>query len=124
MSWQLTPLIMSQDSIRIGQPPWLPQRIMGLGLIGRDVAVRRQVVLRSSPRGSKSQGAGHRRVTAQWSPAELVLKPFRPEMTGNTSQDLTSRPTTSRPDKESKDFDGNEQDFGEEKNPPKPHANP
>jgi hypothetical protein len=30
----------------------------------------------------------------------------------------------SKPDEESWDFDGSEQDFGEEKNPPKPHANP
>jgi hypothetical protein len=30
----------------------------------------------------------------------------------------------SRPDKESWDFDGNKQDFSEEKNPPKPHADP
>jgi hypothetical protein len=45
-------------------------------------------------------------------------------MAGNTSRDLSSRPTTPRPDEESWDFDENEQDFGEEKNPPKPHANP
>jgi hypothetical protein len=37
---------------------------------------------------------------------------------------LASRPTTSKPDEESWDFDGNKQDFGKEKNPPKPHANP
>jgi hypothetical protein len=37
---------------------------------------------------------------------------------------LTSKPATSRPDEESWDFDGNEQDFDEEKNPLKPHANP
>jgi hypothetical protein len=37
---------------------------------------------------------------------------------------LASRPTVFEPDKESWDFDGNEQHFGEEKNPPKPHANP
>jgi hypothetical protein len=37
---------------------------------------------------------------------------------------LTSRPTTPRLDEESWDFDGNEQDFGKEKNPLKPHANP
>jgi hypothetical protein len=30
----------------------------------------------------------------------------------------------SRPDGESWDFDENEQDFGEEKNPLKPHASP
>jgi hypothetical protein len=37
---------------------------------------------------------------------------------------LASKPVTSRPDEESWDFDENEQDFGEEKNPPKLHANP
>jgi hypothetical protein len=37
---------------------------------------------------------------------------------------LASKPATSRPDEESRDFDKNEQDFGEEKNPPNPHANP
>jgi hypothetical protein len=46
------------------------------------------------------------------------------EMAGSTSRDLTSKPTTPRTDKESWEFDGNEQDSGEEKNPPKPHANP
>jgi hypothetical protein len=30
----------------------------------------------------------------------------------------------SRPDEESWDFTGNKQDFGKEKNPLKPHANP
>jgi hypothetical protein len=38
-------------------------------------------------------------------------------MAGNTLQGLTSRIMASRPDRESWDFD-------EEKNPPKPHANP
>jgi hypothetical protein len=45
-------------------------------------------------------------------------------MAGGIPRDLASKPTSSRPDKESWDFDGNEQDFGEEKNTPKPHANP
>jgi hypothetical protein len=31
MGWQLTPFIMSHDRIKIGQPPWLPQRIVGRG---------------------------------------------------------------------------------------------
>jgi hypothetical protein len=107
MSWQLTPLVTSHDRIKIGQPPRLPQRIMGPGPIGRDIATRRQVVLRSSPRGSKSQGAGHRRAAAWWSPAGSVLEPVRPETAGDIPQDLTSRPTTSRPNEESWDFDGN-----------------
>jgi hypothetical protein len=65
MSWQLTPFVMSHDHIKIGQPPWLLQKIMGLRPIGRDVAARGQVELRSSPRGSKSQGAGQWRA-AVW----------------------------------------------------------
>jgi hypothetical protein len=31
---------------------------------------------------------------------------------------------STKPDKRSWDFDEDEQDFGEEKNPPKPHASP
>jgi hypothetical protein len=38
--------------------------------------------------------------------------------------DSALKPTISRPDGDSWDFDENEQDFGEEKNPLKPHANP
>jgi hypothetical protein len=37
---------------------------------------------------------------------------------------LATKPATSGPDKEPWDLDENEQDFGEKKNPPKPHANP
>jgi hypothetical protein len=29
--WQLTPLIMSHDRVEIGQPPWLPQKIVCRG---------------------------------------------------------------------------------------------
>jgi hypothetical protein len=54
----------------------------------------------------------------------MVLKPVHPETAGEAPQDLTSRPTVSELDEESWDFDGDEQDFGEERNPPKPHANP
>jgi hypothetical protein len=54
----------------------------------------------------------------------LDLEPARLEMVGGVPHDLASKPATSRPDKESWDSDGNKQDFGEEKNPPKPHANP
>jgi hypothetical protein len=108
MSWQLTPLVKSHDRIKIGQPPWLPQRIMGSGPIGRDIAARGQVVLRPSPRGSKSLGAGHWRAAVWWSPAGSVLEPVHPEMAGDVSRDLTSRPATSRPNEESWDFDGNE----------------
>jgi hypothetical protein len=45
-------------------------------------------------------------------------------MAGEVPRDLASKPATSRPDGEPWDFDENEQDFGEEKNSPKPHANP
>jgi hypothetical protein len=108
MSWRLTPFVMSHNHVKIGQPPWLPQRIMGPGPIGRDVAARGQVVLRSSPQGSKSQGARQRREAAWRSPARSVLEPAHPETAGNTPQDLTSRPMTSKPNKESWDFDRNE----------------
>jgi hypothetical protein len=124
MGWQPTPFITSHDRIKIGQPPRLPQRIMGPGPIGRGAMACEQVVLQSSPQGSKSQGAGQRRTAAWRSLAGSVSEPARPETAGNTPQDLTSRLMASRPDKESWDFDGNKQDFGKEKNLPKPHANP
>jgi hypothetical protein len=72
----------------------------------------------------KFRGATHRLAAARRSPARSILEPARPETAGDVPQGLTSRPTTSRPDEESWDFDGNKQDFGEEENPPKPHANP
>jgi hypothetical protein len=99
---------MRHDCVKIGQPPWLLQRIVGPEPIGLDAAAHGQVAPRSRPRGSKSQGP--------------VLESVRPETAGDTPRDLTSRAATSRSDEESWDFDGNEQDFGEEKNPPKPHA--
>jgi hypothetical protein len=86
--------------------------------------------LRRMQRGIKtrnatsSKGAAHRLATAGQLPAGLDLEPARLEMAGGVSRNLTSKPATSRPDKESWDFDGNKQDFGEEENPPKPHANP
>jgi hypothetical protein len=52
------------------------------------------------------------------------LEPTRPETAGEAPGDLASRLTVSEPDEESWDFNGNKQDFGDEKNPPKPHANP
>jgi hypothetical protein len=62
---------------------------------------------------------------AAWrSPARSVSEPARPEIAGNTPQDLTSRPTASESNKESWDFDEDEQDFGEKRNPLKPHADP
>jgi hypothetical protein len=52
------------------------------------------------------------------------LEPVRLETAGGTPRDLALKPATPRPDGESWDLDENEQDFGEEENPPKPHANP
>jgi hypothetical protein len=48
----------------------------------------------------------------------------RLETTGGIPRDLASEPVISRPGRESWDLDKNEQDFGEKKNPQKPHANP
>jgi hypothetical protein len=31
MDRQLTPFVMSHNRVKIGQPPWLPQRIVGRG---------------------------------------------------------------------------------------------
>jgi hypothetical protein len=53
-----------------------------------------------------------------------VLELARPETAREAPRDLTSTSITSRLDNGSWDFDGNEQDFGEERNPLKPHANP
>jgi hypothetical protein len=45
-------------------------------------------------------------------------------MAGGVPHDLASKTATSRLDQVSWDFEEDEQDFGEKKNPPKPHANP
>jgi hypothetical protein len=52
-------------------------------------------------------------------PAELSLELVRHETAGGIPRDLASRP-----DRKSWEFDENKQDFGEKKNPPKPHASP
>jgi hypothetical protein len=54
----------------------------------------------------------------------LDLEPASLETAEGVPRDSASKPATSRPDKESWDFNRNEEDFGEERNPPKPHANP
>jgi hypothetical protein len=74
--------------------------------------------------GTSSKGATHRLATAEQLLAGLDLEPACLETAGGVSCNLNSKTATSGPDKESRDFDGNKQDFGEEKNPPKPHANP
>jgi hypothetical protein len=63
-------------------------------------------------------------MTARQPLARLDLEPEHFEMAGGGPRDLASKLVTSRLDKESWDFDGNKQDFGEEKNPLKPHADP
>jgi hypothetical protein len=63
-------------------------------------------------------------MTVKRPPAGLDLEPARLDTAGGVPRDLAWRPATSRLDKESWDFNINKQDFGEEKNPPKPHANP
>jgi hypothetical protein len=74
--------------------------------------------------GTSSKGAAYRLATASQPLAGSDLELASLETAGGVPRDLALKPATSRPDKESWDFDGNEQDFGEEKNPPKPHANP
>jgi hypothetical protein len=64
--------------------------------------------------GTSSKEAAHRLAAASWVTPGAGAVPC----------DLASKPATSKPDQESWDFDENEQDFGEEKNLPKPHANP
>jgi hypothetical protein len=74
--------------------------------------------------GTSSKGAAYHLATARQPPAESNLELARLETAGGVPRDLASKPATSRPDEESWDFDGSEQDFSEEKNPLKPHANP
>jgi hypothetical protein len=74
--------------------------------------------------GTSSKGAAYRLAAARQPPAGSDREPARLETAKEVPRDLASKPAISRPNEESWDFDGNEQDFGEEKNPPKPHANP
>jgi hypothetical protein len=53
-----------------------------------------------------------------------IMEPARPEAVGGTPQDLTLVIGATKPDQKSWDFDEDEQDFGEKKNLPKPHASP
>jgi hypothetical protein len=82
---------------------------------------RRGIKTRS---GMSPKGAVYRLTTTKQAPAGLDLGPAHLETVGGVPRDLALKPATSRPDKESWDFNGNEQDFGEEKNPLKPYANP
>jgi hypothetical protein len=53
-----------------------------------------------------------------------ILEPARLETAGRTPQDSISMTRATKPDQKSWDFDEDEQDFGEKRNPPKPHASP
>jgi hypothetical protein len=91
----------------------------------QDAATLRWLRRRDGTRsGTSSKGAANWLATARQLLAESNLEPARLETAGGVPRDLASKPATSRPNKESWDFDGNKQDFDEEKNPPKPHANP
>jgi hypothetical protein len=74
--------------------------------------------------GTSSKGAACRLATAKQPPSGSDLEPARLETAGGVQHYLASKPATSRPGKESWDFDGDRQDFSEEKNPPKANANP
>jgi hypothetical protein len=70
--------------------------------------------------GTSSKEAAHRLAAA----SRVTPGASTSRDAGGVPRDLASKPATSRPDGESWDFDENVQDFGEEKNPSKPHANP
>jgi hypothetical protein len=112
MGRQLTPVRHEPRSHKDRVTAVVAAKDRGWRPIGRDMTARRQVVPRSRPRGSKSQGARQRRTAAWRSPA------------GSVPQDLTSGPIASESNKEPWDFDEDEQDFGEKRNPPKPHDSP
>jgi hypothetical protein len=92
---QLTPLVTNHDRVEIGQPPWLPQKIVGRGRL--DVTRWRadKWCLGLAPEGSKSQEAGQWQTAAWRSPAGSVSELAHPETAEDTPQDLTSRPIAS-----------------------------
>jgi hypothetical protein len=53
-----------------------------------------------------------------------VLEPARPETAGKTPQGPASMTRSTKSSQRPWDFDEGEQNFGEKKNPPKPHASP
>jgi hypothetical protein len=57
-------------------------------------------------------------------PAGPPPEPVRPETAGETPQGPASTTRATKPDQKSWNFNESEQDFGEKKNPPKPHASP
>jgi hypothetical protein len=70
--------------------------------------------------GTSSKGVANQLATTRQLLAELNLEPACHETAEGVPHDLPSNLATSRPDKESWDFNGNKQDFSEEKNPPNP----
>jgi hypothetical protein len=52
------------------------------------------------------------------------LEPACPEMAGGTVRNPASTTRTTKPDRKPWDFDESGRDFGEKRNPPKPHASP
>jgi hypothetical protein len=65
-----------------------------------------------------------RQRTGSRPPAGSFLEPARPEMAGGALRNATSRTGATEPDQKSWDFDEDMRDFGEKRNPPKPHASP
>jgi hypothetical protein len=53
-----------------------------------------------------------------------VLGPAHPETAGKIPQGSASTTRPTKSNRRSWDFDEDEQDFSEKKNPPKPHASP
>jgi hypothetical protein len=53
-----------------------------------------------------------------------VLEPVRPETARKTPQGPASTTKSTKSNRRSWDFDEDEQDLGEKRNPPKPHASP
>jgi hypothetical protein len=95
---------------------------------GRRVKMTRLATdtLRRPPRGNKTRSGAisKRQRTGSRPPAGSYLEPARAEMAGGALRDATSRTGATEPDQKSWDFDEDRQDFGEKRNPPKPHASP
>jgi hypothetical protein len=96
---------------------------------GRRVKVTRRAIhyFRTAPAGVWEQDPKRHKFQGGSTPARgrqpgRILELARPETAGRTPRDLTSRTRATEP--ESWDFDESEQDFGEKRNPPKPHASP
>jgi hypothetical protein len=78
------------------------------------------------PRGNKTRSGAisKRQRTGSRPPAGSYLEPARPETAGGALRNAASRTGATKPGRKSWDFNESEQDFGEKRNPPKPHASP